>query len=111
MRQFRPPWGRINEFVRKIIEGDPGLEPLNYNIIGWSLDTRDWDNLDADAIVHRVTTWHQLDGAIVLMHDGADRYYKRRGVPTVEATRRLVPWLVDRGLRLVTISDMLQQAT
>jgi peptidoglycan/xylan/chitin deacetylase (PgdA/CDA1 family) len=108
MRHFRPPWGGINDFVRGTMNTDPALVRFNYNRILWSVDSRDWTpGSEAGAIVEQVTKAPNLDGAIVLMHDGADRFYKLRAKPTVAASRRLVPALIDQGFVLVTVSELL----
>jgi peptidoglycan/xylan/chitin deacetylase (PgdA/CDA1 family) len=108
MRHFRPPWGGVNDFVRITMDTDPVLGRLNYNRILWSVASRDWmPGYDADAIVEQVTKAPNLDGAIVLMHDGADRFYKLRAAPTVAASRRLVPALIEQGFVLVTVSELL----
>ena len=63
----------------------------------WSIDPRDWDTKDANAvskhILDRVT-----DGDIVLMHD----IYPS----TAEAVKIIVPALIDRGFQLVTVSEL-----
>ena len=72
MRQFRAPWGRTNDFVKRIMDTDSDLGPLNYNSILWSVDSEDYKSgRGADEIFAKVTKEPDLDGAIVLMHDGA----------------------------------------
>lgn len=108
MRVFRAPWGGMNDFVKKTIDTHPALKPLNYKVVGWSANTEDYlEGQDADGIFRKVTGETNLDGAVVLMHDGADRYYKVRAQPTVDATAKLVPELIDRGFTLVTVSEII----
>lgn len=112
MRHFRAPWGRLNDFVTTTMDTDPELRALNYRRVRWSIDTEDYkEGRDANAIIQSVLDAPDLDGAIVLMHDGADRHYKRRAEPTVEATKRLVPLLISRGFTLVNLSDILEGAS
>ena len=72
---------------------------VDYPIVLWSVDTRDWDTQNADATVSAVLDTVQ-DGDIVLMHD----LYPA----TAEAVERLVPELVERGFQLVTVEELAQ---
>jgi peptidoglycan/xylan/chitin deacetylase (PgdA/CDA1 family) len=73
-----------------------------------SVDPADWRAGSADEVVA-----HVLDrvgpGDIVCLHDGVAP--NNRGTPTrqvtVEAVERLVPALLERGLRPVTVSELL----
>ena len=85
---LRPTYGTINdELIQKI--------PLP--IILWSIDTVDWQSRNADFIYNTIVQ-NVKDGDIVLMHD----IYES----TLEAVRRVVPALIDKGYQLVTISEM-----
>ena len=64
----------------------------------WSLDSEDWRLMDADADYDSVMNGDLTDGSIILMHDIHE--------PSVEAAKRLIPDLVAKGYRLVTISEM-----
>ena len=90
---FRVPYGERNATVLEILrqQGKP--------VIGWSVDPRDWESQDKDAIVSHVLS-HVKDGDIVLMHD----LYK----PTADAVAELVPALQAKGYQLVTVSELLQ---
>ena len=90
---FRVPYGERNATVLEILrqQGKP--------VIGWSVDPRDWESQDKDAIVSHVLS-HVKDGDIVLMHD----LYK----PTADAVVELVPALQAKGYQLVTVSELLQ---
>ena len=90
---FRVPYGARNATVLEILrqQGKP--------VIGWSVDPRDWESQDKDAIVSHVLS-HVKDGDIVLMHD----LYK----PTADAVAELVPVLQAKGYQLVTVSELLQ---
>ena len=87
---IRPPYGAYNDDVLSVME-----EP----VILWDLDTLDWENRDADAIVQRVLE-NVSDGDIILMHDIYDS--------TAEAVEILVPKLKEMGYQMVTISEMAQ---
>ena len=85
---LRPPEGRWNETLQSVC-GCP--------IILWSVDSRDWDSKNADKVCNRVIGKVQ-DGDIVLMHD----LYKS----TADATKRIVPALIEEGFQLVTVEEM-----
>ncbi len=86
----RPPYGSRNETVNRI---------LDYDLILWDLDTRDWASKDPQKIIE-VTLNNVRDKDIILMHD----IY-----PTsVQAAIELIPLLQERGYQLVTVSELLQ---
>lgn len=85
---LRPPEGKWNDTLKEVC-GVP--------IILWSVDSRDWDSKNADSICNRVIGKVQ-DGDIVLMHD----LYKA----TAEATKRIVPALIEDGFQLVTVEEL-----
>lgn len=72
---------------------DEGGKP----VVNWSIDTLDWESKNADKVCGKVIG-QVKDGDIVLMHD----IYKSTG----EATKRIVPALVDAGFQLVTIDEL-----
>ncbi len=75
------------------------LANVNYPMIQWSIDTRDWDHRNAQKTIDEVLG-KVRDGDIVLMHElyGA----------TATATETIVPELIARGYQLVTVSEMAQ---
>ena len=90
---FRPPYGIVTSRVRRV------AEELEYSIINWSIDPKDWQNRDADTI-YRLVMENAVDGGIVLLHD--IRIY------TKEAVERIVPGLIEKGFQLVTVSELLE---
>ena len=88
---LRPPYGAVNKTARNNV-GKP--------LIGWSLDTLDWQSRNADKVVNCVKNAGDLDGQVVLMHS----LYES----SVEATRELVPWLIENGYQLVTVSELFE---
>ena len=66
-------------------------------MIIWDLDTLDWETKNVDSIVSEVLN-NVKDGSIVLMHD----LYET----TVEASEIIIPELVSRGYRMVTVSEL-----
>lgn len=85
---LRPPGGSSNEAVSEIA----GL-PL----ILWSIDTKDWKTRNADK-TYQATLDNVKDGSIVLMHDIHES--------SVEASLRIIPDLIEKGYRLVTVREL-----
>ena len=88
---LRPPYGSMNKTLKTT---------CGRSIVTWSIDTEDWLSKDADKVVASVQNAGNLDGQVILLHS----IYGS----TVEATRTLVPWLLEQGYQLVTISELIQ---
>ena len=88
---MRPPGGAQNGTVAGVIAqtGKP--------LILWSIDTRDWENHNAQMIINNVLS-NVKDGSIILMHD-------RLGC-TVTASQTIIPTLTAQGYQLVTVEEM-----
>lgn len=93
-RLFRPPylsWSRaLGSAVRL----------AGMRAVGWDVDPRDWEVRDPELIVDRVYSGTH-SGSIVVLHDRADCAATRAAVPA------LIGGLRDRGMRLVTVSELL----
>lgn len=92
----RMPGGSLNDDTRVV------LAELGLPAIGWSVDTRDWESKNVDAILAETFQSGQYgvrDGAIILMHD-------RVGV-TTEATLLIVDRLLAEGYTFVTVPELL----
>ena len=85
---LRPPYGAVNQSVK---------DQVGLPMILWSIDTRDWESRDADAVIEQVLG-KVSDGDIILMHD----LYGS----TAEACKTIIPKLVEEGYQLVTISEL-----
>ena len=96
-RLFRPPGGIISQTVTALAEDHC------YRVILWSVDTRDWAHTPVERITKTV-----LDevgaGDIILMHDGI-----KSNSPTPQALRILIPILLERDYRFVTVSELLDE--
>lgn len=90
---MRPPYGSYNSRV---------LSSVGMPAILWSVDTRDWDTLNAYSTIYHVKN-NVRDGSIILFHD----LYS----PTVNAAIELIPWLQKQGYQLVTVSEMAKYRT
>jgi len=84
----RPPYGNANDTV-KANAGHP--------LINWSVDTLDWQSRDPDAVMEIVKR-DTRNGSIILMHD----LYSS----TAEAVKKVVPWLVEQGYQICSVSEM-----
>ena len=93
---FRPPYGAINDSVKGQVA------QMNLTPVLWSIDTEDWMRPGSDAIVNAVL--NQVgNGDVILMHDGGgDRSQ------TVAALPRIIQGLQSRGLKLVTMPQLIQ---
>jgi peptidoglycan/xylan/chitin deacetylase (PgdA/CDA1 family) len=89
---FRPPFGRITSDLQNVT-GD-----LGYPIILWSIDPSDYLSISSERIYDYIMERVQ-DRDIILLHDLYDR--------TLEATRRLVPSLIEQGFQFVTVSELM----
>lgn len=84
----RPPYGNVNDNVR---------EACKHPMINWSVDTLDWKSRNADSVFEEVKK-STKDGSIILMHD----LYGS----TAEAVKKVVPWLVEQGYQICSVSEM-----
>lgn len=84
----RPPYGAYNQQV---------IDSIDYPLILWNIDTRDWESLNTQSIVKLVKE-NVADGDIILFHD----MYPT----TVDAIQELVPYLLDEDYQLVTINEL-----
>ncbi len=88
---LRPPYGAVGSDLK---------ENCDKYLIGWSVDTLDWKNRDKDKVVASVKSEGDLDGDVILMHS----IYKS----TAQAVEELVPWLIENGYQLVTVSELMK---
>ena len=88
---LRPPYGSMNKALKTT---------CGRSIVTWSIDPEDWLCRDADTVVSRIQAEKSLDGQVILLHSIYDS--------TVEATETLVPWLLEQGYQLVTVSELIQ---
>lgn len=85
---MRPTGGGINDTVRQVVD---------LPMICWDVDTLDWKSRDADSVT-QIALDQVQDGSIILMHD----LYES----TVDASERIIPELLERGYKFVTISEL-----
>ena len=92
---FRPPEGMIDADVKQV------LGKLDYKVILWDIDTRDWAHTPPQKIAENVLT-NISSGDIILMHD-----YISYNSPTLEALDIFIPILLERGYSFVVISELI----
>lgn len=85
---YRPCGGGVTDTIRN----NCGLP-----MILWSIDTLDWKSKNSQSVQNEVYG-HVKDGDIILMHD----LYSS----TAAASEYIIPYLVDQGFQLVTVSEM-----
>lgn len=86
---LRPPYGSVNKALKTA---------SGRSVITWDVDTMDWDSQDAETVISYVQSLEDLDGHILLMHSTYES--------TAQAVEVLVPWLMDQGYQLVTVSEL-----
>ena len=86
----RPPYGRVDKSV---------LQQLSVPVIKWSVDPRDWESRNTQAVVDAVMET-VTDGSIILLHD----IYET----SVEAALELIDLLEPQGYRFVTVEQLLR---
>ena len=64
----------------------------------WSLDSMDWSYLDVNKDYDVVMNGDLTDGSIILMHDIHE--------PSVQAAIKMIPELVQKGYKLMTVSEL-----
>lgn len=92
---FRPPEGMIDDGVTSL------LRELDYKVILWDIDTRDWDHTGAASIAEMIIK-RVSSGDIILMHD-----YISYNSPTPEALEIFLPVLLEEGYQFVTVSELI----
>ena len=75
------------------------LNTMDYPIIHWTVDTRDWDHNNPETALSYVKK-QVYDGAIILMHD--------RMSTSAEMTEIIIQWLHENNYEIVTVSELLR---
>ena len=92
---IRPPYGAISE--EALIQ----LTNMNYYIINWNVDSKDWKEQGIDNILINTLTDTE-EGSILLFHDGGG--YRGK---TVQALPTLIETLQAQGYEFVTVDELL----
>ncbi len=91
---LRPPEGELNDTIRRVVGSS------DYRIVLWDVDTRDWAHTPPAEISRHILDTVQ-PGDIILMHD-----FIGHDSPTPEALRMVIPALLSRGYRFVTVGEL-----
>ena len=97
-RYFRPPEGKCTP------ELNEALASLGYDTVFWTVDSRDWTGKPAEAIAKDVLKTVS-DGDVLLFHD-----YTCPGENTLHALEVIIPELLKRGYRFVTVEELLTES-
>lgn len=91
---MRPTYGFVNDnLIRQ-------LRDMGYKVIQWSVDTKDWRDMDADQVL--INTIPDIrDGSIILMHDSLPRSATKEVLPEIIHTLR------SQGYTFVTVDELL----
>lgn len=93
---MRPPEGELVDTVLNT------CSRLNFSVILWNVDTRDWAHTSPERIYKNVIE-NTGSGDIILMHD-----YISKSSPTPEALEMIIPKLLDSGYVFVTVSELIR---
>ena len=96
VRFIRPPEGQMSDTMRQV------MEELDYRVILWDVDTRDWAHTPPETICRHILDTVQA-GDIILMHD-----FIGYNSPTPEALRLVIPALLECGFRFVTVGELVE---
>ncbi|MFD2043593.1 polysaccharide deacetylase family protein [Ornithinibacillus salinisoli] len=95
---FRAPYGFLyNELVEK-------LDDLDYTVVGWTVDSLDWQEEPPEEITNNVVN-NIHPGAIILMHDGAEWDSDRTN--TIASLQQVITELAGQGYEFVTVPELL----
>ncbi len=89
---YRCPYGEYNDTVIKAATDN------GYKVIQWSIDTLDYQGLDASQMWDRINK-DLANGSIILMHNGTDN--------TAEALETIIKNIQDKGYNIVKISELI----
>ncbi|MEP6540011.1 MAG: polysaccharide deacetylase family protein [Bryobacteraceae bacterium] len=96
---FRAPYG-VRWFGMRQTQRELGLMGVMWTAIGL-----DW-KLDGAAVSRRLLR-SVRNGAILCLHDGRGIATEPNITSTIEAVRTMIPFLLDQGFRLETVSQLL----
>jgi peptidoglycan/xylan/chitin deacetylase (PgdA/CDA1 family) len=95
---MRPPFG-VRWFGFREMQARLGLMGVMWSVIGL-----DW-KLAAPRIAERILA-HAHDGSIVCLHDGRGTLKDPDARQTIEAVRKIIPALLEKGYHFETVSQL-----
>lgn len=94
IKLIRPPGGALSQRLKNT------ADMMDYKIILWNVDTRDWAHSSVDSIYLNVEK-NCKNGSIILFHD-----YISGKSPTVDALEKVIPFLKKEGYEFLTVSEL-----
>lgn len=113
---FRPPYGAWSPRVAEALNRHVFAAARHVGPVLWDVDGRDWaawgSQVDPVTCAQEYLRRVEVSGrGIVLMHDSAaDSEVLRGRNRTYEMVQLLVPWLLERGYRFVSLGDVKEVA-
>lgn len=89
---YRGPYGEYNDTVIKAAKDN------GYEMIQWSLDTLDYNGLDADQMWDRLNN-KIANGSIILMHNGTEH--------TADSLEKIITNIKEKGFSIVPVSELI----
>lgn len=99
---IRPPYGNISEGQIQ------WLASQGKKVVNWNVDSLDWKKLTPEQVETNVLA-HIQPGAIILLHSGGGKGEDLSC--TVQALPRIIKQLRDDGVKLVTVTELLNMST
>jgi peptidoglycan/xylan/chitin deacetylase (PgdA/CDA1 family) len=96
---YRAPYGHTSSNMLDELHAE------GYVSIGWDVDSTDWSDATADAVVTSVLD-HAHPGAIILMHDGGLGGGHPDRSTTLDALPRIIDGLRSRGYIFATVPEI-----
>ncbi len=93
---LRPPEGKYSDEICAL------ADELDYKIILWTVDTRDWAHTPPERIFENIKA-NVKSGDIILFHDNITGKS-----PTIDALRLVLPYLSAEGYSFVTVSELIE---
>jgi peptidoglycan/xylan/chitin deacetylase (PgdA/CDA1 family) len=94
VRDVRPPYGVFTPQILK------QLHQWHYRPVMWSVVPEDWRSPGVAVVVQRVLR-QVTSGSLIVLHDGSSG-----GQDVAKITRQLIPPLLDRGYKFVTVNQL-----
>ena len=88
---MRPPYGSKDGQTTR------GVRYAGMMGVMWTLDTRDWENRNAEKTCQNILKQVE-DGAVILCHETVPS--------TVEAMRLVLPQLIEQGYQVLSVSEL-----
>ncbi|MGG4144600.1 polysaccharide deacetylase family protein [Paenibacillus algorifonticola] len=99
---FRPPYGEMQP-------GQVAWAKNNgYIVVNWDVDSADWKNNPTSTVILRNMHKTLRPGSIILQHAGGGTAQSLSG--TIEALPQLIASLQQKGYRIVTLPELLEQS-